>query len=468
MRDIVILIGLIALIPMIFKRPYIGVLVWTWIAILNPHREAFGFSTALRPNLLIVLITLLAFVFSTEKKKWPGGMLSLSFVAFIVWTTIASAISPDPDTSFEFYVDFVVKMAIHMVILMVVINSQHRMISLVWCFALSLGYHAVKIALVTVKSGFVIGRYRGFGPLDTMIDDRNHFAVAMLMLAPILFFLWKHASNQVMRNAAIFGMVCCFLSVIGSFSRGGMVTMAAMMGVLWLRTRNKLVTGTILAIAAVSAVTYAPQEYKDRIASAFEQFEGKETRFDDDAELDESFCLRLAAWQVGWDMTMDSPVFGNGLRSIQNVDVATSYLRESACNNAEKYKVRAAHNIYVEVLSDSGFVGLGLFLTILFGSIWQCSRIVGKTRGIADLLWAHDLAKMIQVSLIGFAIGGMLLSLAYYDGYFILVSMVIVMSRLARERVDGVEPRRIVNGRGAGKRDRRPRASRGRRTPRPA
>ena len=468
MRDIVILVGLIMLIPMVFKRPYIGVLVWTWIAILNPHREAFGFSTALRPNLLIVVVTLLAFIFSNEKKKMPGGTLSWTFVVFILWTTLTSAISPDPTTSFEFYDDFVVKMAIHMVMVMVLINSQHRLTSLVWCFALSLGYHAVKIALVTVKSGFVIGRYTGFGPLDTMIDDRNHFAVAMLMLAPILFYLWKHAANKIMRNAALLGMMCCFLSVIGSFSRGGMVTMAAMMGVLWWRTKNKLVTGAVIGIAAMVGIMNVPDAYKDRIGSAFHQFDKAETRFGDDAQLDESFCLRVAAWRVGYDMTLDSPIFGNGLRSIQNVNVATPYLRESACNDAEKYKVRAAHNIYVEVMSDSGFVGLGLFLSILLGAIWQCSRIRRKTKGNADMLWAFDLAAMLQVSIIGYSIGGGLLSLAYYDGYYIMIMMVVILDRLVKERVDGKEPRRSVNAPERGKRDRRPKLGRGRRPLRPA
>jgi len=468
MRDIIIVIGLVALIPLILKRPYIGVLVWTWIAILNPHREAFGFSSALRPNLLIVLVTLISFALSSERKAWPGGKISLTFIAFILWTTLTSALAPDPETSFEFYMDFVVKMAIHMIILMIVINSQHRLISLVWCFALSLGYHAVKIALVTVKSGFVIGRFTDFGPADTMIDDRNHFAVAMLMLAPILFYLWKHAANKIMQNAALMGMICCFLSVIGSFSRGGMLTMIAMLCVLWYRTKNKLVSGTVLAVGAVLLITFAPQSFKERINSAVDQFAEEDSRFADDTQLDESFCLRLASWQVGWDMTLDSPIVGNGLRSIQNEEVASKYLRESACNNSTDYKVRAAHNIYVEVLSDSGFVGLGMFLIILFGSIIHCSRIVGRTRGKPEMLWAHDLAKMIQVSLIGYSIGSALLSFAYYDGYYILVCMIIVLSRLVKEQLDGVPPRREVNGRGASKRDRRPPPSRGRRPLRPA
>ena len=471
MRDIIIVVGLIGLIPLILRRPYIGVLAWTWIAILNPHREAFGFSSQLRPNLLIVLVTLISFVLSSERKAWPGGRISITFVVFILWTTLASALAPDPATSFEFYVDFVIKMAVHMIILMIVINSQHRLISLVWVFALSLGYHAVKIALVTVKSGFVIGRFTDFGPADTMIDDRNHFAVAMLMLAPILFYLWKHAANKIMKNAALLGMMCCFLAVIGSFSRGGMLTMIAMLAVLWLRTKNKFISAGVLVVGAVLLVTFAPSSFKDRINSAVEQFAEEDTRFADDRQLDESFCLRLASWQVGWDMTLDSPVVGNGLRSIQNEEVAGKYLRESACNNSKDYEVRAAHNIYVEVLSDSGFVGLGLFLVILFGSIIHCSRLIGRTRNKPELLWAHDLMKMVQVSLIGYAIGSALLSFAYYDGYYIIICMVVVTGRLVREQLDGLPPRRIVNGRGEGKRDRRPVANgrgKGRRPLRPA
>ena len=443
MRDIVIVLGLVALIPMILKRPYIGVLVWTWIAILSPHREAFGFSSALRPNLLIVAVTLIAFVMSNEPKKWPGGKLALSFVVLMVWTTLATLLAPDPATSLQFYGDFVVKMALHMVVLLILINSDHRLISLVWVFALSLGYHAVKIGLVTIYSGGVIGRYTGFGPADTMIDDRNHFAVAMLMLAPILFFLWKHAAHRIMRHASALGMLMCFMAVIGSFSRGGMITMVAMLLFLWTKTRNKLVSGALMAVVAVGAVSFAPAEYKERIGTIFSQGQ-QSSAFDDREDLDESFCLRLATWQIGWDMTVASPVFGNGLRSIQNDDVAGNYLSERhICADKEKYGVRAAHNIYVEVMTDSGFVGLALFIGILGGAWLQCGQISRRCRGHAELVWAKDLAMMLQVALTAYAVGGVLLSLAYYSGYYLLVCMVIVLGRLVDEKLGNAEPRRV-------------------------
>ncbi len=461
MRDIVIFLGIVALIPMILKRPYIGVLAWTWIALLNPHREAFGFSTSLRPNLLIVLVTLVAFAISSEKKTWPGGKLATAFCLFIGWTTFTILVAPDPRYSLVFYSDFVVKMALHMVILMIVINSEHRLISLVWTFALSLGYHAVKIGLVTVASGFVIGRYTGFGPADTMIDDRNHFAVAMLMLAPLLFFLWKHADMKLMRNMALAGMIMCFLAVIGSFSRGGMITMVAMLFFLWTKTNKKFVSATVLAVATFCAISFAPQEYKDRIGSTFSQFGEGESSYEDDNELDESFCLRLAVWQIGFDMTLASPITGNGLRSIQNEEVAGQHLSSRhICSDKAKYGVRAAHNIYVEVMTDSGFIGLGIFLFILIGSWFNCGRIARKCRGHRELYWAHDLASMLQVSITGYAIGGMLLSLAYYDGYFILICMSIVLGRIVDEKLGEAEPRRIIvsaNKRGKGpKRSRRP------------
>ena len=142
-------------------------------------------------------------------------------------------------------------------------------------------------------------------------------------------------------------------------------------------------------------------------------------------------------------MAVASPIFGHGLRSIQNHSIATDYLSEDhICSEKEKYGVRAAHNIYVEVMTDSGFVGLFLFISILAGSWLTCGRIARRTRGRADLLWAHDLASMMQVSVTGYAIGGVLLSLAYYDGYFIIICMTIVLHRLVEEALGEAEPRR--------------------------
>ena len=38
MRDIVLTLVIFGTLPFILWRPHIGVLVWTWIGFMNPHR----------------------------------------------------------------------------------------------------------------------------------------------------------------------------------------------------------------------------------------------------------------------------------------------------------------------------------------------------------------------------------------------------------------------------------------------
>jgi hypothetical protein len=58
------------------------------------------------------------------------------------------------------------------------------------------------------------------------------------------------------------------------------------------------------------------------------------------------------------------------------------------------------------------------------------------TEPIPDLRWANDLARMIKVSLVGFAVGGTFLNMQYFEmPYFLMVALVgmrILVDREAR------------------------------------
>ncbi|HCX34147.1 MAG TPA: putative O-glycosylation ligase, exosortase A system-associated, partial [Rhodocyclaceae bacterium] len=53
MRDIAVTLAVFGSLPFILRRPWIGILVWTWLGFMNPHRLAWGFSTTL-PFAMIV------------------------------------------------------------------------------------------------------------------------------------------------------------------------------------------------------------------------------------------------------------------------------------------------------------------------------------------------------------------------------------------------------------------------------
>jgi hypothetical protein len=70
---------------------------------------------------------------------------------------------------------------------------------------------------------------------------------------------------------------------------------------------------------------------------------------------------------------------------------------------------------------------LGLFLAIGILSLQACGSIIKGTRGIADLGWMNELARMMQVSLIGYAVSGAFLGLAYFNYYYALIAIVVGM-----------------------------------------
>jgi len=96
--------------------------------------------------------------------------------------------------------------------------------------------------------------------------------------------------------------------------------------------------------------------------------------------------------------------------------------------------LHAAHSIYFQVLGEHGFVGLGLYL--LLGLLtWRTgSWIIRNTAKQQEYRWASDLATMIQVSLIGFSVGGTFLSLLYFDvPYYLMTAMVVTRVLVEKE-----------------------------------
>ena len=96
----------------------------------------------------------------------------------------------------------------------------------------------------------------------------------------------------------------------------------------------------------------------------------------------------------------------------------------------------AAHSIYFQVLGEQGFIGLVLYLLILVLGLLNAGIVMRQTRGRPELLWAYDLANMLRVSLVGFCAGGALLSMAYFDGMFLLIALLSTLREMtAPERL---------------------------------
>lgn len=106
---------------------------------------------------------------------------------------------------------------------------------------------------------------------------------------------------------------------------------------------------------------------------------------------------------------------------------------DGTINSPEPNTPLAAHSIFFEILGDLGFPGFLLFMAILVTGFYNLRRILRLTRGDPSLIWAYDLAVLFRVSLVVFIVCGALLSAAYFELLYIMLSQISVLRRHLEE-----------------------------------
>ncbi len=148
-------------------------------------------------------------------------------------------------------------------------------------------------------------------------------------------------------------------------------------------------------------------------------------------EEDRSVSGRFNAWGMAYNLANDRPFLGGGF------EVTTRELFDRYAANVEDIP-RAAHSIYFQALGEHGYVGLGLYLLLGFLTWRSGAWIIRNTKNLKEYQWASSLASMIQVSMIGFAVGGAFLSLLYFDvPYYLMAAMIatrVVVEKALKEK----------------------------------
>jgi putative inorganic carbon (hco3(-)) transporter len=407
-RDILITLIIGWLILQIIKKPYLGVLVWTWLSLMNPHRLTYGFAYSMPFNMIIAALTIVMFFVGKENKKLPINGISILLILFVVWQTITTFASPNPEGS---WVELVRVYKIQLVILLtlIMIQTKERIILLVTVIAISIGFFGIKGGVFAIGTGL---SFRIWGPPGTFIEGNNELGLALLVVVPLFHFMRGYYQNIWVKRFLLVSMVLIAASIISTYSRGAFLAGIAMTFFLWWKTKNKLATG--LSVLLFSAVVYVA------LPSAwFERMDTVET-YDEDA----SAMGRLTAWELGIDVANNS-VTGGGFAGAYTVQNYIKYIGIVSGIDA--------HSIYFEVLGEQGYIGLIIFLSMYFLGWRQGKWIIKATKNVAELEWANRLAIALQVSLVAYATGGAFLGLAYYDlPYYILA--LLVVTRIAVER----------------------------------
>ena len=420
MRDILITAVVFGLLPFIFRTPQLGAYVWAWLSIMNPHKLAYGFAQNFPFAYVVALSTLISYLFAGKNRKpFPVNSITVVYLLFIFWMSFTCLFAMNrPELVYERWV-FVMKIHLMLLVTFMLIRDRKPIEWLIWVVTFSVGFYGIKGGIWTILGGGGSGRV--WGPPGSMIWDNNGLGLALVVLVPFMYYLYQVSSRKYVRLGVLFsGVLTCF-SILGSQSRGAFLSLVAMAFLLSFKSKRPFLMILLLSGLLATAVLSMPESWTARMQTiqTYEQ--------------DSSAMSRIYTWTTLWNLAVDRPFVGGGFRT-DNALVFATY----APRNVGDYfggQILVAHSIYFEVLGEHGFPGLLLYLLLGFCTWRKAGKLAKQTKSDPEFGdWVPLLMRMVQVSLVGFSVGGAFLSLAHFDLPYYIVAYVILVDATVRER----------------------------------
>ncbi|MGH8233162.1 MAG: putative O-glycosylation ligase, exosortase A system-associated [Rhodanobacteraceae bacterium] len=415
MRDIALALFIFGMIPFILMRPYVGLLVWSWLGYMNPNRLCFGFAVNFPWVQLVAIVTLVSLAFSKDRKKIPMSALSVLLFLFLTWTGITTFFAVVPDSAWDKWSQFA-KVLIMVFVTLMLVDRRERMHWLVWMIVVSIGFYGVKGGAFTILHG---GTNHVLGPAKSFIADNNDLAQALCMVLPLMRYLQLQASKKAVRVGLTLAMLLTGVGILGTYSRGGLIALAVVSAALFLKSRKRIAVIVVVGMLGFTAYHFMPPQWTERMNTLHH------------ADEVNSAQTRIQSWKFATNVALHRPLIGGGFDVYESPAMWERYGPDGA-------KVRAVHSIYFRVLGEQGFLGLALYLALLITSWRSCSGIRKRTRDSPKHKWAYDLGSMLQVSLLAYMTAGLATTSSYFDLSYQLMAMCALLSIIVANESSGL------------------------------
>jgi probable O-glycosylation ligase (exosortase A-associated) len=369
--------------------------IYIVISVGSIHKLAYGFAADFPWSAVYWGVLLVSVFFSDRASLLDGLRRYAKFLPLLVMVAISSLLHIEQPWTVDRFLYFL-KIQAALVLILAVIRSRQDLLWILAALVASISFHAAKGARLVLTEFTSKGIS---GPPDSMIGDNNHYATALVMCLPLLAFF----AITVRQKWAMVGIwtvfVACLMVVLGTWSRGGLVALTAvgLLATLMLKTHR----WRVLAIALPAAALIwgaLPDQFHERVDTIAD--------YQDDA----SVQGRFQAWKTATSLANSEP-FGGGF---------DHYLDPSrwAHHAPEGSRPRAAHSIYFQMLGDHGYPGLIALLWLL---LWALKAAWSGPLTVAEIQGKPPLSHYVMLSLSGILVGGAFLSLAYWEGFYMLL-----------------------------------------------
>ncbi len=235
MRDYVLTAIVFALLPVCLARPWLGVLAWYWVGLMNPHRLTWSFAYTMPFAMLIAGATLLGAVIAKDRRPIPWNRELILMAILLAYFTLTTFYAWAPAYAWPQW-EKVAKVIFMTFVATMFIYGKTRIRMLLLVVVASIGFYGFKGGIWSILHG---GAERVQGPEGSFIEGNTFLGLALNMVIPVLVALARDENRRWLRQLLY---VTAGLSVIASiftYSRGAWLGLAVMIPLVLLQLKMR-------------------------------------------------------------------------------------------------------------------------------------------------------------------------------------------------------------------------------------
>ena len=251
-------------------------------------------------------------------------------------------------------------------------------------------------------NGFLSGHHSIVELRGTQAND-----LGFILATTLPFAFWLLGSRPILRPFVLVLIGVLSTSLVFTFSRGALLGLAA--GAVWQVVIERRYVRLLLlgALAATLAAVFVVQSHSSTVSTGFLMKQHVASQ---------NVSTRLQAWNAAANLATAHPFLGIGPGNFRDV-----YYQATGRPPGSQPQLAVAHNAYLDIAAELGFIALFLFLAYLglaFMRLGECIR---------DSLGPPGLASIVRVSLVVACVGSLTLSEQYFPQFWLFGGLATAM-----------------------------------------
>lgn len=412
MRDALLALFLLSAFPMVIYRYQVGAMVIGLLSFMYPQSNTYAFALTTPWLDYFVVLTFAGYFLRQGYKEYKHHPLITLVIILYIWTCLSTYFSFDINFSYEPWFKFTKILILALIVYATCLNER-RLKTFMKIMVISVGFYGIKGGIFTILSG---GSFHVLGPPNSFFEGNNEMALVLVMTLPFMIFFIKNADNLYQRHFAIFCSLCTAIAVLGTQSRTGF-TALIIGGLYFLWLEKKFLKPAFFLIPVISvALFFMPDSWTDRMATTT------------DVETDSSFQGRVDMWEATIRIANDYPIIGGGFEVIYVPEIIVRYIPPDVTS-------RAIHSAYFQMIAEHGYIGLIIFLILLYSIFKSSWRLYKLGKEHHELAWLSDLSISTRASIASYFVLAVTTNIAFYDLLYFIIFIVAMAEVIAVKKI---------------------------------